>query len=55
MKGREDKGTKNLSLSFLERNSKSMYGGYQAGEDQMIAGRFYLSEESPSSAGQDGR
>ena len=27
----------------------------QAGEDQMIAGRIYLPEESPSSTGQDGR
>ncbi len=27
----------------------------QAGEDQMIAGRIELPEESPSSAGQDGR
>ena len=27
----------------------------QAGEDQMIVGRIYLPEESPSSTGQDGR
>jgi hypothetical protein len=27
----------------------------QAGEDQMIACRIYLPEESPSSTGQDGR
>jgi hypothetical protein len=27
----------------------------KAGEDQMIAGRIFLPEESPSSTGQDGR
>jgi len=27
----------------------------KAREDQMIAGRIYLPEESPSSTGQDGR
>jgi hypothetical protein len=42
-------------LRYLKEKSIKCKFNNQAGEDQMIAGRIYLPEESLSSIGQDGR
>jgi hypothetical protein len=44
-----------VSEDVLKEKSIKCTLNPQAGEDQMIVGRIYLPEESPSSTGQDGR